>query len=104
MQTRVSFMGVIAQLTKEKEVALAFDQPPTLRGLLDELERRYGAEFGTRLYRNADPPRRLQMCTRIFINGNLIGEDNLDQALPAPANADGSAEVLVYLLPAACGG
>jgi hypothetical protein len=103
MNLRVSFMGVIASVTGEKDLALAFDETPTLRGLLDELERRYGPEFGVRVWRNAKPPRLLQMCTRIFINGNLVDEKALDVPLP-PSPEEGSSEVLVYLLPAACGG
>jgi hypothetical protein len=104
MNLRVSFMGVIASLTGEKELALAFDETPTLRGLLDELERRYGAEFGARVWRSAKPPRLLQMCTRIFINGNLVDEKALDVTIPDASKDGTSSEVLVYLLPAACGG
>lgn len=104
MRTRVSFMGVIARLTGEREVVLDFDQPPTLRALLLRLEERYGKEFGTRVFRNADPPRRLQMCMRIFVNSNVVPDSALDEILPGPTNDDTSADVLVYLLPAACGG
>lgn len=104
MNLRVCFMGVIASLTREKELPLQFDEAPTLRGLLDQLEARYGAEFGTRIYRNAKPPRLLQMCTRIFVNGALVDETAMDAPLPSEAPSGESSEVLVYLLPAACGG
>jgi len=104
MDMRVMFMGVIANFTGERELALTFNQAPTLRGLLDQLEQRYGPEFGERVYRNASKPRLLQTFTRIFVNGNLIGAEGLDEALPPAPAGKPSSEVMVYLLPAACGG
>ncbi|MCC6608660.1 MAG: MoaD/ThiS family protein [Burkholderiales bacterium] len=99
---RVSFMGLIAYVTKEKELALEFAGTPTLRGLLDELERRYGADFGARVFRTSTPPRLLQMCTRIFVNGDLVDDKALDAPLPAAPGTPPA--ILVYLLPAATGG
>ncbi|TAK48154.1 MAG: hypothetical protein EPO23_08740 [Xanthobacteraceae bacterium] len=98
----ISFMGVIATITGERELTLELGRQQTLRDLLYELERRYGSEFGARIFRNAQPPRRMQMCTRIFINKNLIDETALDQ--PIPLASKNSPEVLIYFLPAACGG
>lgn len=99
---RVSFMGLIAYVTKEKELALEFAATPTLRGLLEELERRYGADFGARVFRTSTPPRLLQMCTRIFVNGDLVDDKALDAPLPAAHGTPPA--ILVYLLPAATGG
>ena len=45
MNVNMLFMGVIADITGTKKQTLQFDQVPTLRGLLNELERQYGAEF-----------------------------------------------------------
>lgn len=104
MNLRICFMGVIASLTGEKELALDLDGAPTLRGLLTQLEERYGPEFGARVYRSSTAPRLLQMCTRIFINGNLVDDTAMDRPLPSPSEPGASPEVLVYLLPAACGG
>ncbi|MCZ7562905.1 MAG: MoaD/ThiS family protein [Burkholderiales bacterium] len=104
LAVHVSFMGLIAYVTKEKELALEFAATPTLRGLLEELERRYGADFGVRVFRTSTPPRRLQMCTRIFVNGNLVDEQALDAPLPLAAEPGAPPKVLVYLLPAATGG
>lgn len=104
MDVRVSFMGVIANVAGEKETTLSFPQTPTLRGLVDTLEQRYGPEFGTRVYRNSSNPRRLQMCTRIFVNTRLVDDGSLDQPLALPTGARASTEILVYILPAACGG
>jgi molybdopterin converting factor small subunit len=101
---RISFMGVIASFTGGKELTLAFDRDRTLRELLCDLEQRYGPEFGARIFRCASPPRRLQMGLRLFINKNLIDETALEQPIPL-ANENGSAsDVLIYFLPAACGG
>lgn len=104
MNLRVSFMGVIASLTGEKEIALEIGGTPTLRGLLSELEARYGEDFGVRVFRTSTEPRLLQMCTRIFVNGDLVDDRALDQPMPTPSGPGSSPEVLVYLLPAACGG
>ncbi|HRA77415.1 MAG TPA: MoaD/ThiS family protein [Burkholderiaceae bacterium] len=104
MDVRVSFMGVIANVAREKETTLSFGQTPTLRGLIDALEQRYGPAFGARVYRNSSNPRLLQMCTRIFVNTRLVDDRSLDQPLPLPADARPSTEILVYILPAACGG
>lgn len=101
---RVSFMGLIAYVTKERELALGFAETPTLRALLEELERRYGADFGARVFRTSTAPRRLQMCLRIFVNGDVVDDAALDAPLPAPAEAGASPAILVYLLPAATGG
>lgn len=104
MDVKVSFMGVIANVVGEKETVASFPQAPTLRGLIDVLEQRYGPEFGARVYRNSSSPRLLQMCTRIFVNSRLVDDGSLDQPLPLPAGAGASTEILVYILPAACGG
>ena len=106
VSVRVSFMGVIAHVTKEKELTLTCRKDVTLREVLDLAERKYGPEFGRRLYSNSTPPRRLQMHTRIFINGNLVDNGCLDEAVPMAADgpAASPAQVLVYLMPAASGG
>lgn len=104
MNLQIEFMGVIADVTKANKLSLDYKDPPTLRELLGELESRYGDEFSTRIFRNATPPRRLQMCTRIFVNGNLVDDRALDAALPPASDDPGSSAVLVYFLPAACGG
>ncbi|MCO5100258.1 MAG: MoaD/ThiS family protein [Burkholderiaceae bacterium] len=101
MDVQVSFMGVIASVTGTKQLALALDGTPTLRTLIDDLERRFGTDFGSRIYRSSKEPRQLQMHTRIFINRELVNDRALDKPL---ALTPGSSEVLVYLLPAACGG
>jgi hypothetical protein len=100
----IVFMGVIATITGERELTLAFDQSQTLRDLLYSLEQRFGPEFGARVFRNATPPRRLQMGMRIFINKNLIDERVLDQPVSMITEQQQSAEILIYFLPAACGG
>lgn len=104
MDARIFFMGVIANFTGERELALAFNKPPTVRGLLDELEQRYGAEFGERVFRTSTTPRLLQTYARIFVNGNLVKAEELDEPLSAAPAGKSSPEVVVYLLPAACGG
>lgn len=104
MDLRICFMGVIAHLTGQRELTLRFDEAPTLRHLLHELEDRFGPEFGSRLFRSATPPRLLQMCTRIFVNGQLVDDAALDAPVSSAADDASSTEVLVYLLPAACGG
>ena len=104
MNVNILFMGVIADITGTKKQTVQFDQIPTLRGLLTELERQSGEEFGVRIFRSSTAPRLLQMCTRIFINETIVHNTELDQSLPVPADAATSPEVLVYFLPAACGG
>ena len=104
MNVQIDFMGVIANITRTRKLALDFDDAPTLRELLAELERRYGDEFSSRIYRNAGAPRRLQMGTRIFINGNVVDDRALETALPSPPEPGSSAAILVYFLPASCGG
>ena len=101
---RVSFMGITSSLTGTRELALQIPDTITLRGLLDDLEQRYGPEFGQRVYRNAKPPRLLQMCTRIFINGNMVDDSALDEILPPPEDGGEYPDVLVFILPAATGG
>ena len=101
---RVCFMGVIAQYTGEKELALTFNETPTLRGLLDELDRRYGPEFGTHIFRTCTAPRLLQTYTRIFVNNNLVDDEALDNTIPFPPDSSSSSEILIYVLFAACGG
>ena len=104
MNLQIDFMGVIADITRTKKLALDFDDALTLRDLLDELERRYGDEFSVRIFRSSSAPRRLQMCTRIFINRKLVDDRALDAPLPSPSEPGSSAAILVYFLPAACGG
>jgi hypothetical protein len=100
----VCFMGVIATLAGEKELALAFDEPPTLRGLFEELERRYGPEFSKHIFRTCTAPRLLQTYTRIFINNYLANDEALDKKIPFPPEPSSSSEVLIYVLFASCGG
>lgn len=102
MKIRISFMGVIADITGTKEQTVELPAMPTLRGLLTALEEQYGTEFGVRIFRSATAPRLLQMCTRIFINRNIVTDQALDGPLSNDANS--SPEILVYFLPAACGG
>ena len=104
MNVDLLYMGVIADITGTKTQTLEFDQLPSLRGLLSELERQYGEDFGVRIYRSATEPRLLQKCTRIFINDIIVNDRELDQPLPPPAADAKSTSVLVYFLPAACGG
>lgn len=101
---RILFMGVIANITGERELTLSVDPSRTLRDLLYSLEQRFGPEFGVRVFRNSTPPRRLQMGMRIFINKNLIDERALDQPVSMITEQQQSAEILIYFLPAACGG
>ena len=101
MDLRISFMGVIASVTGMKHLALSVEGTPTLRMVIDQLEHRFGTEFGKRVYRNSSPPRQLQLCTRIFVNRELVGESALDEALTPVGD---SPEILIYLLPAVCGG
>jgi hypothetical protein len=44
------------------------------------------------------------MCTRIFINEIIVGDEALDEAIPLPEDGGPHPEVLVYILPAATGG
>ena len=104
MNVQIDFMGVIANITRTRKLALDFGDAPTLRELLAELERRYGDEFSSRIYRNASAPRRLQTSTRIFINGNVVDDRALEVSLPSPPEPGSSAAILVYFLPASCGG
>jgi molybdopterin converting factor small subunit len=106
MSVRVSFMGVIANVTGQKELTLASEPGVTLRQVLESLEEQYGEEFGRRLFRTSNPPRRLQMHTRIFVNRQLVEDGALDDPLPFAGDAavPASSEVLIYLMPAACGG
>ena len=104
MDVNLVFMGVIADIAGTKKQTVQFDQAPTLRGLLTELERQYGEDFGVRIYRGAAEPRLLLKCTRIFINDIIVNDRELDQTLPTPADTAAPTEVLVYFLPAACGG
>lgn len=104
MNVNILFMGVLADITGTKKHAVQFDQVPTLRGLLVELERQYGEDFGVRIFRDSTAPRLLLKCTRIFVNEIIMNDRELDQTLPTPADATASPEVLVYFLPAACGG
>ena len=98
MDVRVTFMGVFASVTNEKEHLVHTEATITLRQLLELLEEHYGEDFGRRVFRSQTPPRMLQSHTRIFINGNPILNDVLDQSL------HGGPEVLIYLLPASTGG
>ena len=104
MNIQIRFMGVLADIAKTKQQTLDFDKVPTLRGLLTELERQYGPEFGSRVFRGSSAPRMLQMCTRIFLNKNIVDNRALDETLPVSADAESPPEVLVYFLPAVCGG
>ena len=104
MTIRVVLMGVIAAVAGEKELVLPGDLGVTLREVLDRLETRYGEEFARRVFRSQMPPRPLQMHTRIFVNGTLVGDDTLDRPLPGDGAGSASPEVLIYLLPAATGG
>ncbi len=104
MDLKVSFMGVIAGLTGEKERTFSFDKPPTLRALLDALESRYGETFAKRIYRSNVQPRLLQLCLRVFVDNNLVDHQALDEPLPPPPADRANGEVLVYILPASTGG
>ena len=102
MSIRVLFMGVIANVTGQKDLLLPLESGVTLRAVLDRLEERYGPEFSQRVFRSPTPPRQLQMHTRIFVNGSLASDETLDAPLPAAEPA--ASEVLIYLMPAASGG
>jgi len=104
MNVQIDFMGMIADITRTKKLALDFDEAPTLRELLGELECRYGEEFGTHIYRSARTPRELQKAMRIFINGNVVDDRALEVSLPALPEPGSHTAVLVYFLPACCGG
>lgn len=104
MNVQIDFMGVIANITGTRKLALDFDDAPTLRELLTELELRYGDEFSSRIYRNASAPRWLQTSTRIFVNGNVVDDRALEASLPSSPGPGASAAILVYFLPASCGG
>jgi len=104
MNIRVSFMGVIAQFTGEKELTLPFNETLTLRGLFEELERRYGPDFSKHIFRTCTTPRLLQTYTRIFINNYLVDERALDKKIPFPPASSSSSEILIYVLFASCGG
>jgi molybdopterin converting factor small subunit len=104
MSTRVVFMGVIATVTGQKEMALETRPGATLRQVLDDLESRFGPDFGRRVFRSQTPPRPLQMHTRIFVDSQVQTDETLDRPLPAGGDGQGSAEVLIYLMPAASGG
>lgn len=98
MDIQVSFMGVLASVTHEKQRLMQAEAGLTLRQLLEQLEAHYGEDFGRRVFRAQTPPRPLQTHTRIFVNGRVITDVELDRALE-----DGP-EVLIYLLPASAGG
>ena len=104
MSPRVVFMGVIATVTGRKEMALETRPGATLRQVLDDLESRFGPDFGRRVFRSQTPPRPLQMHTRIFVDSALQTDETLDRQLPTGGDGQGSAEVLIYLMPAASGG
>lgn len=104
MSTRVLFMGVIATVTGQREVVLETRSGATLREVLDQLEARFGPEFGRRVFRSPDPPRPLQTHTRIFVNRAVQSEAALDLPLPAGGEGRDEDEVLIYLMPAASGG
>ncbi len=97
-------MGVIATVTGQKELVLETRPGATLRQVLDDLESRFGPEFGLRVFRSQRPPRPLQMHTRIFVNSAVQTDEALDRPLPPDAGGQGGAEVLIYLMPAASGG
>lgn len=104
MSIRVLLMGVIATVTGQKELVLETRPGATLRQVLDDLEARFGPEFGRRVYRSTEPPRLLQTHTRIFVNRALQSEAALDLPLPAGGEGRDDDEVLIYLMPAASGG
>jgi len=97
-------MGVIATVTRQKDLVLEAGPGATLREVLDRLEALYGPEFGLRVFRSQTRPRPLQMHTRIFVNNELATDETLDEALPSVGPEQGVAEVLIYLMPAASGG
>lgn len=105
VDVQITFMGVLADITKTKKLALNFGGMQTLRDILGELEDRYGEAFACRIYSSARAPRQLQMCTRIFINGNIVVDDSaLDTPLPAPTKHGAATAVIVYFLPPCTGG
>lgn len=104
MSTRVLFMGVIATVTRQRELVLETRSGATLRQVLDQLEARFGPEFGLRVFRSPAPPRPLQTHTRIFVNRAVQSDATLDAPLPAGGGAGDEDEVLIYLMPAASGG
>lgn len=106
MNLKIEFMGVIADIAgvRKVDVACGDGQAPTLREVLENLEQRFGTEFSSRIFRSSSAPRRLQMATRIFVNLNLVNDRALDVPLSTLPDAASSPEILLYFLPAACGG
>lgn len=98
MAIQVSFMGVLASVTSEKQRHMRAEAGITLRQLLERLEAHYGEDFGRRVFRAQTSPRPLQTHTRIFVNGRMITTVELDRAL------EEGPEVLIYVLPASTGG
>ena len=104
LNVQITFMGMLADIAKTKKLALQLDPAQTLRGMLGELEERYGEEFACRIYRNTSAPRLLQMGTRIFVNGTVVDDKALDTPLPAAKEPGAATAIIVYFLPASCGG
>ena len=44
------------------------------------------------------------MGLRLFINKNLIDEAAMEQPIPTANDSGSASDVLIYFLPAACGG
>ncbi len=83
MAVQVTFTGVFASRTGEKQCRMQVEAGATLRRLLEQFEARYGEKFGRCVFRTSTPPRPLQTHTRIVVNNGLTANSELDQALAA---------------------
>jgi len=70
MEAHVTFMGVLASLTGEKQCRMQAEVGTTLRRLLEQFEARYGEEFGQRAF---GPPLLLDLSRPIPASSSTTG-------------------------------
>lgn len=96
---RVKFYGVVRDIVSSPQVELEMSQQePSVRQVLTQLAEKYGKKFAERVL---DIGCGVKPYVKVFINSEEIDSSELDTKLQIK---DGSAEIIVYILPATEGG
>ncbi len=96
MNVKVKFLGIIRDITKGSELELQMPEGATIRGLLQELNRKYGQDFADRVL---DDHLGVRTYVKLFLNNYEVTDLDTEIIADGPA-----ANALLYVMPGSTGG